>query len=93
MTTWYLWPENDNAATREYLAEHLGETYESKERICADGERRNLFKCLAGYTSVMLVTTAAHVQPGLRFRTFREDVKGVIVNASLWERLEQPRTA
>ena len=87
MTTWYLWPVNNDPVTNEYLAKGIGEQHPECERrdvLCADGERRNLFVCPAGYDDVRTATTATS-RFKLRLEVFKEDIEDVIVRYDLWK--------
>jgi hypothetical protein len=90
-TTWYLWAMNDNPRTNEYLVKVIGEQnqeYLYADKLCADGRRRNLFRCPKGYANVQS-TISALKDFNLKFEVFKEDIEDVIVCYLLWKKSVQ----
>lgn len=91
MTIWYLWAIKGDPRTNEYLAKVIGEQnpeYEYRDRLCADGEGRNLFRCPNGYANVRSAITAIPAF-NLKVEVFKEEIDGGIVRYDLWK--QQPR--
>jgi len=87
-TTWYLWAINNHPPTNEYLAKVIGEQNpecECRNRLCADGEKRNLFRCPAGYANVRSALAAARALKWIRIEVFKEEAEQVIVRFDLWK--------
>jgi hypothetical protein len=87
MNTWYLWAVNDDPPTNEYLAKIIGEGNEecaSANKLCADGQRRNLFKCPKGYANVRSAIAAIPAFD-LKVEVFKEEVEDVIAFYNLWK--------
>ena len=75
MTTWYLWPVNNDPATNEYIAQGITEQRPECERrdvLCADGERRNLYRCPKGYADVRTAVAALR-RFNLKFEVFKAE--------------------
>lgn len=93
-TTWYLWPVNNDPVTNEYLAKAIGEQNpecEYRDKLCADGKKRNLFRCPAGYENVQ-TAMAAIPKFNLKLEVFKEDDIGTgaksaerIIRYDLWK--------
>lgn len=86
-TTWYLWAIKDDPTTNEYLAKVIGEhnpESECRDRLCADGEKRNLYRCPMGYTNVKKALTAISTFK-LKVEVFKEEIERVIVRYDLWK--------
>lgn len=95
MTKWYIWPINEDPLTHQYLITVIGAQHEQKNKICADGKKknisRNLFRCPAGYENVKtaIIAIPAH---GLKFHVYKEEVEGEIVRVKTWESRLRCRT-
>ena len=92
-TAWYLWAVNDHPMTNGYLAKVIGEQnpeYECRDKICADGIRRNLYRCPMGYTNVQKALAAI---PALKLKVevFREDDRDVVMRYDLWKQQARKR--
>ncbi|MFI5260568.1 MAG: hypothetical protein ACHQU0_02120 [Candidatus Paceibacteria bacterium] len=87
-TIWYLWATNDNPPTNEYLVKVIGESNGEElfsEKRCADGTKRNLFRCPKGYANVQSAI-AAHQEFNLKFEVFKkEDTEDAIIRYVLWK--------
>ncbi len=87
MTTWYLEAKNDHPPTNAYFVRVIGEQnseYLYQDMLCADGTRRNLFRCPRGYFDVRRAI-AAIPEYGLRMEIFKEEGDGSIVHFNLWK--------
>lgn len=87
-TTWYLWAKHDDPATNEYFVQVIGEQnpeYLHKDKLCADGKKRNLFECPKGYENVKSAISAIR-QFHLKFEVFQENIAGVISRYDLWKK-------
>lgn len=87
MATWYLWAVDDDPKTNEYVVKIIGEGNEENlcpNKLCADGKRRNLFRCPEGYMDVRSAISALAVYD-LKIEVFKESVEDVIVLYSLWK--------
>jgi len=94
-TIWYLWAINDDPATNEYLAKVVGEQnpeYECSDRLCADGKKRDLYRCPMGYTNVQKAL-AAISKFKLKIEVFKEEVERVIVRYDLWKQQSRRRAS
>ena len=93
MTTWYLWAVNDDPRTNECLVKIIGEGNEENlypNKLCADGERRNLFRCPRGYRNVRSALSA--LAPfNLKIEVFKEEIEDVIVLYNLWKKTMQKK--
>ena len=83
MTIWYIEAVHGHPATNEYLAQVIGqgnEEYAHKDKICADGVKRNLFQCPRGYQEDVQKAIAAIPQFKLKIEVFkakdRDDLPG-----------------
>lgn len=89
MTTWYIWPVNGHSMTHGYLALVVGAQNEQKNKLCADGKRKNLsrdlFRCPNGYKEVRTAITAIAAH-GLKFEVYREEVESKIIRFKAWEK-------
>ena len=94
MTTWYLWAVHDDPRTNEYLVKVIGEQNPEclfPEVKCADGMRRNLFRCPHGYHNVMRAI-AAIPEHGLKIEVFKEEICGIITQFNLWKPVVRKRS-
>ena len=85
-TIWYLWAINNDPVTNGYLVKVIGEQNpecEYKDKLCADGKRRDLFQCPMGYENVQKALTAIS-EFGLKVEVFKEGKNGV-VRYDLWK--------
>ena len=88
MTAWYLWAVNDDPMTNQYLVKVIGEQNPEAmytDKLCADGRRRNLFRCPTGYANVRSALTALQ-EFNLKVEVFKEDAGEVIARYDLWKR-------
>ena len=88
-TIWYVWSVNDDPVTNQYLVQVVGEQnpeYLHTDKLCADGKRRNLFRCPKGYADVLKAITAI-AEYGLKIEVFQENIDGVITRYDLWKSL------
>jgi len=86
-----MWAVNDNPATNGYLVKIIGEQnseYLYPDKLCADGKKRNLFRCPKGYENVQSAISAMKAF-NLKFEVFKEDSEDVIVRYVLWKRAVQ----
>jgi hypothetical protein len=86
-TAWYLWAVDNDPATNEYLVQVIGEQNPEelhKDKLCADGARRNLFRCPAGYANVRSALTAMS-RFNLKIDVFQESVGGSVARYDLWK--------
>ncbi len=86
-TIWYVWAVNDDPVTNQYLVQVVGEQnqeYLHSSKLCADGTKRNLFRCPKGYASVRSAI-AAIAEFKLKIEIFKEDIEGVITRYDLWK--------
>ncbi len=86
-TVWYIGAVNDDPATNQYLVQVIGEQnqeYLHADKLCADGKKRNLFRCPDGYASV-LKAVAAIAKYKLKFEVFQENIEDAIVRYDLWK--------
>ncbi len=87
-TIWYLWAIGDDQPTNEYIAKVVGDQYtehEHKDKLCADGKRRNLFECPRGYDNVKSAISGIS-EYGLKLEVFKEDIEDVVVQYELWKK-------
>jgi hypothetical protein len=86
-TKWYLWAVNDDPMTNQYLVQVIGEQYPDelyRDKLCADGERRNLFGVSEwGNADVRRAVAAVH-EFNLKLGVFRESEGAAIVRYELW---------
>lgn len=93
MTAWYLCAKNDHPPTMKYLVQVVGEQNIEclhKDRKCADGKTRNLFRCPNGYADVQRVIVAIP-EYGLKVEVFSEEIPYVITRFELWKPLVRKR--
>lgn len=86
-TVWYLWAVKDDPVTNEYLAKVIGEQNpesECRDRPCADGKKRNLYRCPMGYSNVQKALSAIS-KFNLKIEVFKEEIERVIVRYDLWK--------
>ena len=87
-TIWYLEAAHDDPATNEYLVQIIGEQNQEFlycTKRCADGKRRNLFRCPDGYRNVQSAIAAIRAF-NLKIEVFKEDVEDVITRYNLWKK-------
>lgn len=92
-TIWYLWAVNDDPVTNQYLVQVIGEQHSEelyKDKLCADGNKRNLFGCPAGYMNVRSAL-AAISKFNLKIGVFKEDIGGRVVRYDLWKQQSRRR--
>ena len=90
--TWYLHPVNGDPDTNKYLVKVIGEQNpesELRDKLCADGVKRNLFRCPSGFTNVR-TALAAIPEFNLKLEVFKESVEGTnakgITRFVLWKK-------
>jgi len=93
-TVWYLWAVNDDPNTNEYLVKVIGEQNPEcvcADRLCADGEKRNLYRCPAGYANVRSALAAVRALKWMKIEVFKEEIERVIVRYDLWKQKSRRR--
>ena len=90
--TWYLWPVNNDPDTNKYLAKVIGEQNpedEMRDKLCADGIKRNLFRCPQGFVNVRMALAAVS-EFNLKIEVFKESFWGTnakgITHFVLWKK-------
>lgn len=86
-TRWYLHAINDNAHTNEILASIIGRQVDealSHDTLCADGQRRNLYRCPSGYQDVRKAVMN-YATYNLKMAVFQQAPDGSIVEYTLWK--------
>ncbi|MDE2173427.1 MAG: hypothetical protein KGJ31_02405 [Patescibacteria group bacterium] len=91
MTVWYLWAIDDDPRTNEYLVKIIGEQNSEnlyRDKLCADGVRRNLFRCPKGYSNIRSALVAIP-EFNLKTEVFKEGAGEAIVRYDLWKKRVQ----
>lgn len=86
-TRWYLHAINDNAHTNEILASIFGGQIDEAlayNTLCADGVRRNLYRCPSGYQDVRKAVEN-HAKFNLKMAVYQQAPDGTIVEYTLWQ--------
>lgn len=92
-TVWYLWAVNNHPPTNQYMVHVIGEgneEYLSKDKLCADGKKRDLFMCPMGYVNVQNAISVIQ-EFSLKMEVFKEDPKDVITRFDLWKKIVQKK--
>ena len=91
-TIWYLWPRDNDPRSNEHFVQIVGEQNtenECRDKTCADGVSRNLFRCPKGYADVQ-TAIAAMSRFDLKFEVFKQDSAGAgaekVVRYDLWKK-------
>ena len=86
-TQWSLGASHDDPKTTEYLLHVIGEGNEEylfPNKLCADGERRNLFLCPRDYENVRSAISAVS-QFSLKLEVFVGESDGLPARFLLWK--------
>ncbi|OGZ83665.1 MAG: hypothetical protein A2401_00425 [Candidatus Staskawiczbacteria bacterium RIFOXYC1_FULL_38_18] len=79
--TWYLEPRGDVARSNEVLGKNLGEENAFQGVECADGVRRNLWRCPS---AMVFMLWSSRKTLRIVFGIFCQEGKGKIRRATRW---------
>ena len=84
--TWYLEPCGNPAWSNEVISKNIQDPTDALQNVlCADGEKRNLWRCKSGEV-FKLDSSRANFGKGFQFKIFRQKGKGQIEDVTRWYR-------